>query len=209
MVHQDQVTKCLGQCNHIGAKPKLIFRPKCDQHWWMINASNLRSSVLLSPFLTPRKEHQRWLHKMHLAAPTLGVSYLILTDSYSRWPLVVHIKCVSTGTIISSLRRTFGTHGTSKVIVCGTITQFSIVQLEDFGGGMNASLLNSSPNLKGLNEELVDNLRYHTMLHVGVQMMVRHHKRLRSLYAALTFKPKTNPRKCWIKMGDFYARGIK
>ncbi|KAM3174981.1 hypothetical protein ACTXT7_009429 [Hymenolepis weldensis] len=56
-------------------------------------------------------------------------------------------------------------------MVSRTITQFPTAQLEDFSGGINVSLLHSSLNLDGLNEELVDTVKRRPLVSLEEETM--------------------------------------
>ncbi|KAM3177380.1 hypothetical protein ACTXT7_004700 [Hymenolepis weldensis] len=75
-----------------------------------------------------------WSHSdLGLTGPIGGISSLIQVDSYSKWPEVIPIKSVTTGSVINSLH-------------------------QDFCRSLNISLLHSPLDLNGLNKQIVDNV---------------------------------------------------
>lgn len=151
-----------------------------------------------------------WSHiHLNLAGLIRSISYLILVDSYSKWPEVIPVKSAITSTVINSLRQVFTNQSVRKVIVFRNVTQFSCTRFEDS---------------RGLDEQFVDNLkrqlfvsqakeaaeeilyflefRYRTTPHIGAKMLVRHHKNLHSRFATLTCKSKANPTKIYLNICD-------
>lgn len=69
---------------------------------------------------------------LSLAGPIRGISYIILVDSYSKWPEVILIKSATTGIVINSLFQIFANQGTAKVITSRNVTHFSSTRFGDF-----------------------------------------------------------------------------
>lgn len=94
-----------------------------------------------------------------LVGPIRRISYLIMTDSYSKCFEIIPIKSAKIGTVINSLCQIFANKGMPKVVESINITQFSSTRFEDFCCCLNISLLHSPPILNGLGEQLIDNVK--------------------------------------------------
>ncbi|KAM3174674.1 hypothetical protein ACTXT7_010076 [Hymenolepis weldensis] len=78
-----------------------------------------------------------WSHiDLSLAGPILGISYLDLVYSYSKWSRVIPLKFATTGTIINSLCQVFSSH---RYRVQKN-HQLPSTQFEDFYRDLNVSL---------------------------------------------------------------------
>ena len=64
--------------------------------------------------------------------PINGVTYLIVTDSYSKWPEVISWTSATTTAKIAALRRIFSQHGLPEIVVSDNGTQFPFTQFNDF-----------------------------------------------------------------------------
>lgn len=73
------------------------------------------------------KETNRVFERVHLdfLGRVNGRSYLILTDSYSKWPEVFEMKKIDTSCKIEKLRETFARYGLSEKIVTDNGTAFT------------------------------------------------------------------------------------
>lgn len=79
---------------------------------------------------------------------------MIFLSDPSEEPLIP-IKFVTTGTIIKSLHQVFANPGLSKVSILEISPSYP-TRIEDFCRSLNILLLQSPPNLNGLDEQLVD-----------------------------------------------------
>ncbi|XP_053681613.1 uncharacterized protein K02A2.6-like [Sabethes cyaneus] len=86
--------------------------------------------TLLSSWPTPEKAWQR----VHLdyAGPMSGQYYLILVDSFSKWPEVIQTKDITTAATIRLLRGIFARFGAPETLVTDNGTQFTSEQFASF-----------------------------------------------------------------------------
>ncbi|VUZ48775.1 unnamed protein product, partial [Hymenolepis diminuta] len=69
---------------------------------------------------------------LSLAGPILGISYLVLVCSYSKWSTVIPLKSATTVTIINSLCQKFASHSAPKVIVSRKVPSYLLLNLRTF-----------------------------------------------------------------------------
>ena len=92
--------------------------------------SNNPTSVKYHPWIASTKEWQR-LH-IDFAGPFLGHSYLIVVDSFSKWPEVIPMASTTSGSTINALSKIFATHGLPERIHMDNGPQFSSVEFSKF-----------------------------------------------------------------------------
>ncbi|VUZ53396.1 unnamed protein product, partial [Hymenolepis diminuta] len=144
-----------------------------------------------------------WSHfDLNHAKPIRDISYLILIDSYSKWPKIVHVMSATTGIIINNLRVVFMI---CRKLLCSQ--RSPLLYLRTFFQDFNTSYSHFPPIFSGLDMQLVDNvkrqllvlqeediaeeipnslqLRYQMTSHVGIQISVRYRKNLHSRHTVL------------------------
>ena len=99
----------------------------CEQ--CALNQNNPKP-ISLHPWEYARYPWQR-LH-IDFAGPFLGSSYLIVVDSYSKWPEVVPMQNTTSQSTIKALMPLFSTHGLPERIVTDNGTQFCSEEFENF-----------------------------------------------------------------------------
>ena len=80
---------------------------------------------------TPTEKPWSRIH-IDFAGPINGVSYLIVVDSYSKWPEVVPLTSTTSTTTIAVLRRIFSQHGLPDTVVSDNGSQFTSAPFRDF-----------------------------------------------------------------------------
>jgi hypothetical protein len=73
------------------------------------------------------------------------VSYLLLVDSYSKWPCVVAMKSTTSAALIGEVTRFFCDFGRPEVLESDNGTQFSSVEFREFCRAMGVQQVSSSP----------------------------------------------------------------
>ena len=86
--------------------------------------------VRMHPWECPRYAWQR-LH-IDFAGPFIGHSYLIVIDSYSKWPEVIQMDSTTSLSTIKVLMKIFATHGLPERIVSDNGPQFSSQEFQSF-----------------------------------------------------------------------------
>ena len=112
------------------------------------------------PWPTP---HGPW-SRVHLdfAGPIDGITYLVIVDSYSKWPEVIPLKSTSSDTTVTHLRRLFGQHGIPDILVSDNGTQFTSAAFQNFCSRLSINHLRSPPyhpQSNGQAERFVDTFK--------------------------------------------------
>ncbi|XP_063377580.1 uncharacterized protein K02A2.6-like [Cydia fagiglandana] len=97
-------------------------------------------SICLEHRHMPPKTSHEWItptrpwSRIHVdfAGPFQGKIFLIVVDSYSRWPEVFMVPNTSSATVIKNLRGLFATHGLCETIVSDNGTAFTSTEMEQF-----------------------------------------------------------------------------
>nr|CAI5835249.1 unnamed protein product [Callosobruchus analis] len=132
---QSRVLKELHSAHFGVTKMKALARSYC---WWPgishdleIVAKNCTDcnkiknnppKVLLHQWETPQQPFDR-IH-IDFAGPFRNQYYLILVDTYTRWPEIHIVKDISTKTTITTLRRIFATYGIPRILVSDNGSSF-------------------------------------------------------------------------------------
>ncbi|XP_055589902.1 uncharacterized protein K02A2.6-like [Uranotaenia lowii] len=114
----------------------------------------------LKSWPTPEKPWQR-LH-LDYAGPVDGYYYLVLVDSYSKWPEIVRTKEITTTATLRMLRGIFARFGVPETLVSDNGTQFTSYQFERFcdtNAIMHLKTAPFHPQSNGLAERFVDTFK--------------------------------------------------
>ncbi|VUZ56321.1 unnamed protein product [Hymenolepis diminuta] len=87
---------------------------------------------------------------------------IFVVDSYSKWPEVVPLTVVTSGTTIGALDRIFSTHGLPKTLVSGNGTQFTPADFKEFceqQSIVHIRIPQYHPQSNGQTERSVDTLK--------------------------------------------------
>ena len=103
----DMIEKCKG-CALAAKAPPTTFKPwpKTEQPWSRIHVD--------------------------FAGPLEDFYYLIVVDSYSKWPEVLRCRRPTTGTTIGFLHELFARFGVVDCVVCDNGSQFTSVEFKEF-----------------------------------------------------------------------------
>nr|VZI32415.1 unnamed protein product [Spirometra erinaceieuropaei] len=112
----------------------------------------------------PWEPPERPWSRVHIdfAGPLNGVSYLILVDTYSKWPEIAPLNPATASATIAFLRRIFSQHGLPEVLVSDNGSQFTSSLFEDFCRQHNIQHLRSPPyhpQSNGQAERFVDTFK--------------------------------------------------
>lgn len=88
------------------------------------------AAAVAHPWEFPTRPWER-LHMDH-AGPMNGNTYLIVVDSYSKWPEIERVKSTDAKTTIAVLRKLFASHGIPRTIVSDNGPGFSSGELQQF-----------------------------------------------------------------------------
>ncbi|VDL65121.1 unnamed protein product [Hymenolepis diminuta] len=91
-----------------------------------------KKPIRQDPVLCPQTETPWTRLHVDFAGPVSGITYLVVVDSYSKWPEVVPLTVATSGTTIGALDRIFSTHGLPKTLVSDNGTQFTSVDFKEF-----------------------------------------------------------------------------
>ena len=116
----------------------------------------------LSPIPWPETE-KPW-SRLHIdfAGPMNGVTYLVLVDSFSKWPEVIPVSPPSATRTISILNQVFSQHGLPDTIVTDNGSQFTSSQFRDFCTQNSITHIRSPPyhpQSNGQAERFVDTFK--------------------------------------------------
>ncbi|CAH8652805.1 unnamed protein product [Schistosoma rodhaini] len=92
------------------------------------------------PLNVPKAESQSWPEtkkpwiRLHVdyAGPISGQYFLVVVDSYSKWPEIYVVRRPSTSETLLHLRQLFGRFGTPNVLVSDNGTQFTSLEFAEF-----------------------------------------------------------------------------
>lgn len=99
---------------------------------------------------------------MDFAGPINGHSYLVVVDSFSKWPEVFTMQRTDSVSTITVLRRLFTQHGIPETLVSDNGTQFTSELFQSFCKSMCISHIRSPPyhpQSNGLAERFVDTFK--------------------------------------------------
>ncbi|XP_061729319.1 uncharacterized protein K02A2.6-like [Cydia pomonella] len=127
-------------------------------------------SICLEHRHMPPKTSHEWItltrpwSRIHMdfAGPFQGKIFLIVVDSYSRWPEVFMVPNTSSATVIKHLRGLFATHGLCETIVSDNGTAFTSVEMEQFVQAnkiKHAKTAPYHPATNGLAERMVQTVK--------------------------------------------------
>ena len=100
---------------------------KCED---CANHQNNPKPVRMHPWECPRYAWQR-IH-IDFAGPFLGHSFLIVVDSYSKWPEIVPMQSTTSLCTIKALMQIFSTHGLPERVVSDNGPQFCSQEFKNF-----------------------------------------------------------------------------
>jgi hypothetical protein len=72
-------------------------------------------------------------------------TYLILVDYYSKFPEICNLNKNLTSNIIKNLKSIFARHGTSKILITDSGTQFNSSEIEKLANNWNFSIIPAAP----------------------------------------------------------------
>ena len=75
-----------------------------------------------------------------------GVNYLIVSDYFSRYPVVVLLKTTTSQSIITAMKSIFSRHGIPEVVISDNGPQYSSQEFADFATAYSFSHITSSPH---------------------------------------------------------------
>ncbi|XP_062538974.1 uncharacterized protein K02A2.6-like [Armigeres subalbatus] len=114
----------------------------------------------LASWPKPAKPWQR-LH-LDYAGPLDGNFFLILVDSYTKWPEVIRTKDITTATTVRLLRGIFSRYGQPETLVTDNGTQLTSEKFESFcvtNGIIHLKTAPYHPQSNGLAERFVDTFK--------------------------------------------------
>ncbi|CAH8606257.1 unnamed protein product [Schistosoma rodhaini] len=122
------------------------------------------------PLNVPKAESQSWPEtkkpwiRLHVdyAGPISGQYFLVVVDSYSKWPEIYVVRRPSTSETLLHLRQLFGRFGTPNVLVSDNGTQFTSLEFAEFckqNGIEHVRTPPYHPKSNGQAEKLVDILK--------------------------------------------------
>lgn len=123
-------------------------------------ASKLPPKEPLSPW-TPTDRPWSRVH-IDFAGPLKGHHYLIMVDSYSKWPEVIKMKNITSTATISALKEIFARFGNPDTLVSDNGTQFTAALFEDFCLSRGIKHIKSPPyhpQSNGQAERFVDTVK--------------------------------------------------
>ncbi|CAH8643202.1 unnamed protein product, partial [Schistosoma guineensis] len=91
-----------------------------------------KNPLKLPPVPWPKSEKPWSRVHIDFTGPLDGTTYLILVDSYSKWPEILPIAPPSTTRTIKLLNRIFAQHGLPETIVTDNGSQFTSSQFREF-----------------------------------------------------------------------------
>lgn len=143
--------------------------------WWPHLDDDIETLVngctkcLENRHMPPRTSHE-WITptrpwaRIHIdfAGPFQNKFFLIVVDSYSRWPEVVVVNNMTAATVIRHLRMLFATHGLCETLVSDNGTSFVATEMKQF---LNANKIRHittapyHPATNGLAERMVQTVK--------------------------------------------------
>jgi hypothetical protein len=109
------------------------------------------------------KETRPW-RRIHVdfAGPMNGYYYLVVVDSFSKWPEVLQTRSITTKETISLLRPLFARYGSPEIIVTDNGANFTATDFEAFCASFGVTHLRSPPyhpQSNGQAERFVDTIK--------------------------------------------------
>lgn len=146
----------------------IVYWPGIDeeiQHFvrrCSICASAAKSPPQIQPQPWPKAEGP-W-KRIHLdyAGPIDGMSYLVVVDSFSKWPEIFQTRSTTATTTIGFLRETFARYGVPDTIVSDNGSQFCSSEFQQFceySGIIHVRTAPYHPQSNGQAERFVDTLK--------------------------------------------------
>ena len=90
---------------------------------------------------------------MDFAGPFMGENFLIVVDSYSKWPEVYRMTLVTAEKTVEALREMFASHGVPAEIVSDNGRQFTADEFQEFTKANNIRHIFSAPYHPSTNGE--------------------------------------------------------
>ena len=91
---------------------------------------NLPPMAPLHPWIWPAEPWKR-IH-IDFAGPFYGRSFLVVVDSYSKWPEIFQMKSTTTAATVLQLRKLFSAYGLPEQLVSNNGPQFSSAKFTEF-----------------------------------------------------------------------------
>ena len=104
---------------------------------------NLPPMAPLHPWIWPAEPWKR-IH-IDFASLFLGRSFLVVVDSYSKWPEIFQMKSTATAATVLQLRRLFSAYGLPEQLVSDNGPQFSSTEFTEFLSGETHKISSISP----------------------------------------------------------------
>lgn len=150
----------------------------------------------------PPVQIQLWLKtdapwiRLHIdyAAPLNGHYFLVVVDSFTKWPKVLKCKHPTSTSTKEALRHLFSRFGLPKTIVSDNDTQFTSKEFEEFCKALSIEHLTTAiyhPSSNGLAERFVDMFKRVLRKHQGMDTVEYSLEKFLSVYR-ITPNPKTN-----------------
>nr|CDJ97482.1 RNA-directed DNA polymerase (reverse transcriptase) and Integrase domain containing protein [Haemonchus contortus] len=114
----------------------------------------------LEAWSTPAYVWQR-IH-IDFAGPVFGLFYLVVVDSYSKWPEIIEMTSISASQTVKELKKMFARYGIPQTIVSDNGTQFTSEQFRmmcEEGGITHVKIAPYHPQSNGQAERFVDTLK--------------------------------------------------
>ncbi|XP_017461733.1 PREDICTED: uncharacterized protein K02A2.6-like, partial [Rhagoletis zephyria] len=157
-------------------------------------------SICQSTASLPKREFSKWpeatqpWERIHLdfAGPFYNRMWLIIVDSYSKFPYVIELSAATTTTTVAALQKIISVEGLPCTIVTDNGTQFTSHEFQQFCKRNSIQHLTTAPfhpASNGLAERFV-----RTFKEAFVKIMKTEHQTERALYKYLTtFRTTPNP----------------
>lgn len=134
-----------------------------------------------------------WLH-IDYAGPLNGHYFLVVVDSFTKWPEVFKCKHLTLTSTIDALRLLFSRFGVPKTIVSDNGTQFTSKEFEEFCKALSIEHLTTAiyhPRSNGLAERFVDTFKRALRKNQGMDTDEKSLENFLSVYR-ITPNPNTN-----------------
>ncbi|XP_053698542.1 uncharacterized protein K02A2.6-like [Sabethes cyaneus] len=145
-----------------------VYWPGVDQDVQnFVSSCRACASVAKSPPKTllsswPQASHPWQRLHVDYAGPFEGQYFLVIVDSYSKWPEIIRTSTITSRTTIELLFETFARYGLPETIVSDNGTQFSCSQFKEFCESLGIVHIRTAPyhpQSNGQAERFVDTLK--------------------------------------------------
>ena len=97
----------------------------------------------LHPWIWPSEPWKR-IH-IDFAGPFCGRTFLVVVDSYSKWPEIIQMKSTTTAATVLQLRKLFSAYGLPEQLVSDNGPQFSSTEFSEFLSKNGVKHIKSAP----------------------------------------------------------------